>query len=323
MQWKRWAAVLMAVQMIVRAADPGRGNAMVDGIAAIVDDAVITADDVNEKAYPALSTASRQVRNQEEYLKRRAEIWKENLESLIERQLILHDFKTAGYNIPQKFFDDYIDSEIRDRFGDRLGLIKTLHERNQTLESFRKDIKDTFIIRQMTLKNINEFLIISPLKIEKYYKSNLEKFQQGDRVKVRVIVLEKSKHGSSGALDAAKAARERIVGGEDFAKVADEVSDDARRNKGGDRGWVENKDSDLREELRKVAFASKPGEVSQAIDAEGAVFLIKVEERETAHLRTLAEARDEIEKTLKAQENERLRQKWINKLRHKALIVRF
>ncbi len=48
-----------------------------------------------------------------------------------------------------------------------------------------------------------------------------------------------------------------------------------------------------------------------------------VEEKKTAHVRPLTEVRDEIEATLRSEEYERLRQKWIDSLRQKSFIRSF
>ena len=91
--------------------------------------------------------------------------------------------------------------------------------------------------------------------------------------------------------------------------------------RGGDRGWIENKDSDLRSELREFVFAAQPGAVSDAIDLDGAVFMIKVEERKSAGMRPISEVRDEVEQMLRNLEKERLRKQWMARLRKKSFIA--
>ena len=175
----------------------------------------------------------------------------------------------------------------------------------------------------MTRKNVTQTLVISPKRIEKFYQENLSRYQVGDRAKVRVIVVEKARHARGEPMRIATEATRRARAGEEFGKLADELSDDARRNKGGDRGWVENKESDLRKELRDFVFQGKAGDVSDPIDAEGAIFVVKIENRELAHQRPLSEVREEVEQTLKSVETERLRKKWIAKLKAKSLVKYF
>ena len=178
----------------------------------------------------------------------------------------------------------------------------------------------------MTIKNINQNPVISPKKIERFFSENQEKYRVGDRAKVRMILIDKSRHAVGEPKKIADEVLAKAKAGADFGKLADESSDDARRFKGGlrgDQGWVENKDSDLRKELRDFAFNANIGDLSPVIETDGAIFLLKVEAREQARVRPLTEVRDDVEATLKGVERERLRKKWINKLRAKAFIRYF
>ena len=67
--------------------------------------------------------------------------------------------------------------------------------------------------------------------------------------------------------DEAKAALERIKAGEDFAKVADELSKDPG-SKGGDLGWF-TKDK-MVPEFADAAFKLKPGEISDPVKTNSA-----------------------------------------------------
>ncbi len=328
MNWKRFVLAPLAAAAFVlptRAA----GTELVNGVAAIVNESVITFDDVNLFTRRAIKAMENQLLprgKMAEFEQRRQTVLRDGLEQLIERDLIIHEFKTAGYNLPESIIDDVVGARVKEEFGDRLTLTKTLHERNQTYESFRKDERDAFVVSQMTIKNINQNLVISPKKIERFYSENQEKYRVGDRAKVRMILIDKSRHAVGEPKKIADEVLAKARAGADFGKLADESSDDARRFKGGlrgDQGWVENKDSDLRKELRDFAFNAKAGDLSPVIETDGAVFLLKVEAREQARVRPLTEVRDDVEATLKGVERERLRKKWITKLRSKAFVRYF
>ena len=53
----------------------------------------------------------------------------------------------------------------------------------------------------------------------------------------------------------------------------------------------------------------------------GAVFIVKVEERKAAGMKSIADVRDEVEQMLKNLEKERLRKQWIAKLRKKSFVA--
>ena len=296
----------------------------VNGMAAVVNDHVITYQEIQISARRAIEAAMRQGRFREDELrKKEQEILRDSLDQLIDRQLILDEFTKAGYSLPDSVVNEIIQLQMREQFGDRVTLMKTLKKMGQRYEEYRQDQKEAFIIHSMTMKNVNQNVFVSPTRIEKYYAGNPERFKQEERAKIRMIVIDKSKHAVGEPKTIAEEAERRIKAGEDFAKIADEISDDARRFKGGDRGWVENKDSDLRRELRTFVFGAKAGEVSGIQDLGGAIFITKVEERKAAGMRTLSEVRNEIEQTLKSEEMERLRKQWVARLRKNSFIRYF
>lgn len=295
---------------------------LLNGVAAVVNRSVITFDDVRAASMRPLEAARRMARDEAEFERRAGQINKDVLEQLIERELIVREFETKGYNLPESIIDEIVDKQMKDEFGDRLTLTKTLRLRGQTYESWRKDQRDQFVIAQMTVKNINQNIVVSPKKIEKHYAEHAEKYRVGDRAKIRMILVDKSRH-STDSRKIADGALARLKGGEEFAKVADAVSDDARRFKGGDRGWVENKDSDLRKELRDWVFKPDSSGLSDLIEVEGAIFIVKVEEKKAAGVLPLSEVRQDVETTLRNEERERLRQGWIRRLREKQFVSYF
>src|SRR6266851_2496231 len=73
----------------------------INGIMAVVHDSIITREEVEAPTEIAGSALWRQYRNQPElFQKKLDQARSDNLEVLLSHQLILRDFKTAGYNLP-------------------------------------------------------------------------------------------------------------------------------------------------------------------------------------------------------------------------------
>ncbi|MDR3684067.1 MAG: peptidyl-prolyl cis-trans isomerase [Geothrix sp.] len=76
----------------------------------------------------------------------------------------------------------------------------------------------------------------------------------------------------------AKLLRERLVKGQDFAKAAEELSEDpSAKGNGGDLGWFNA--SKMVKPFSDAAAALKPGEISQPVRTQYGVHLIKLEGR--------------------------------------------
>ena len=130
-------------------------------------------------------------------------------------------------------------------------------------------------------------------------------FKIEDEIKLRMIVLNKTPPTTPTRSQLAREIQAKIKEGATFAEMASVYSQGSQQHQGGDWGWVER--SVLRKELADVAFSLKPGQVSDVIETPDAVYLMLVEDKQPAHVKPLAEVRDDIEKTLRTQEQARLR----------------
>jgi peptidyl-prolyl cis-trans isomerase SurA len=322
----RWAWLAVAAVGLFPASALFRASAQVpvpfNGIQAIVNDTVISRDQVLGAAQRELAAAGRAATSEQQYLTRRAKILDDQLEILIDRQLILDEFKEKGYSFPESYVDDQVRERIRRQFGgDRVALTKTLRAENRTFEQFKKEERDDMITYQMNARFIRDEIIISPKKIQNYYQTNQARFQMGNRVKLRMIVIDRSKHSAEDGARLANQALAKLKEGTDFGKVATEFSDDVRRYKGGERGWTE--ENSLNEALRQVAFNLPAGQTSDIVEVQGSRFILKVEEKQQSGIRSLAEARQEIVTILKDSERQRLQKQWLAKLRKKGFVRYF
>jgi peptidyl-prolyl cis-trans isomerase SurA len=298
-----------------------RTNAeLVNGIDAIVHDSIITFQEVNDASDRVVRQLHDQYGMQPDVLREKlGDAYKETLEELQERELILHEFETAGYNLPESIIDEQFEDYIKSKYPDRVTFTKTLQQEGITYEKARRDYRTTFIVEQMRYKNISSAIMISPHKIETYYVDHKDDFKEEDQVKLRMIVLTKTPEADS--TEKRKLADEilaKLNEGASFADMASIYSQGSQAKQQGEWDWVEK--SALRQELADVAFKLKPGEKSGVIDTPEAFYIMLVEDRREARVKPLPDVRDQIEKILLAKERTRLQQAWIDKLKQKTFI---
>jgi parvulin-like peptidyl-prolyl isomerase len=253
-----------------------------------------------------------------------AKVRDQQIEDMVERKLILHEFAANGYvtNVLESMIDDQVKRNIQsDFYGDRARLIKTLQAEGMTLEMYRRQVREDFIIRWMRYQNVGapKQTLISPLKIEKYYKDHQDAFKVDDQVKLRMIVINQPPDGAPG--EAKRTADEvlaKIDNGVPFKEMAAVYSSGSQRAEGGERGWVLR--SFFKPELAQVAFSLKAGQHSSVIELPEACYILLVEDVRSAHIQPLADVRSDIERTLKNEDAARLRKQWIERLKKKSFI---
>lgn len=292
----------------------------VDGINAVVHDSVVTFSEVADFVEPAVREYARQYRGDPSgYNKKVNDAIQTGLKTLVDHQLILHEFDTAGYNLPESIIDQQVHDEEVARFPDRATMTRTLQTNGITYEEFRRQVRDRLIIGLLTEKNISSVVIVSPHKVETYYQQHQDKYKVDDEVKLRMIVLDnRSTPEAARRHEMGEEIRAKIKDGASFAEEATMYSAGVQKHAGGDWGWVGR--NELLKELEDVAFKLNKGDLSDVIDTPDATYLMLVEDKRPAHVKPLADVRDEIDKTLQAEEQNRLQQAWLERLRKKTFV---
>jgi parvulin-like peptidyl-prolyl isomerase len=294
---------------------------LANAIRAIVNDSVITFHEVESLNQQTADLVVRKYSNSRSLLETKlTEMQNENLDKLVEQQLILREFKTAGYSLPESVIDDLVQETIKADFNDRATLTKTLEARGMSYEKFRQQIRERFIVEQLRLKNISQEIIISPHKIEKYYVDHREEFKEEDQVKLRRITLNKSSDPKDpNATKMAEEILQRLKDGASFAELASMYSKGSAESREG--VWYYR--TALRRELAEAAFALNPGQYSGVIETPGECYLLIVDEVNKSHYKPLTEVRTVIEKNLRLEERNRLEKQWIDRLKKKTFVQYF
>jgi peptidyl-prolyl cis-trans isomerase SurA len=333
----RFAALAVGVVALVAGASPARAQLLADGIAAVVNDKVITYVQINQQVGET-EKLLRQNLQGEELFERLKEAKLNVLRALIERELIIQDFKKSGGQIPDTFVNERINDEIRERYGgDRMVFVKTLYERGVTMAKYRDEIQDNAIVQYMRSKNVAQTVLVSPYQIEQYYQQNLRLFQQDEQVKISTIVLRKAlfpskKTGPDGKEisydpqeEIAKEILYKLDTGADFAELAKSYSEGSNKDDGGALGWVTATGKlAIRSDLWPYIEKLEPGQHTDVIStSDGFYYIVQVEDRSKSKITPLDDVRKQIEDTIISQQSQLRQQEWLDGLRAKAFIKMF
>ena len=136
----------------------------------------------------------------------------------------------------------------------------------------------------------------TPEAAKALYEQTVTAMKPEEEVHARHILVE--------AEAEAKAIAARIKAGEDFAKIAGEVSKDpGSKGEGGDLGWFTKER--MVAPFAEAAFKMKAGEVSEPVKTQFGWHVIRVDEKRTKPVPSFAEMKDQVDQylTRKAQQD--------------------
>jgi peptidyl-prolyl cis-trans isomerase D len=226
------------------------------------------------------------------------------------------------------------DTEVRDEFNRRntkvkfeyavitqADILKGLHPTDEELKAFYERNKATYS-NSIPEKRQIKYVVVDSARIaaattvtdqdlQAYYDQHREEYRFPEKVKVSQIQF-KLPLGPGGKVDekgveavrkkAEEVLREVKAGG-DFAKLAQKYSDDTTATNGGEIGWIGR--GQAAPEFEKVAFSLPKGQTSDLVRTSVDFHIIHVEDKQEAHLKTLAEVKSEIEEKVKQQKTAR------------------
>ncbi len=158
--------------------------------------------------------------------------------------------------------DELIKREILYEEARKKGLEKS-EDFKRRMEEFKK-ITLINILLEEEIKSIQQ---VTEKDAKDYYEKHSDEFIKPSEVRLSQIVVKNE--------DEAKKVYERVNKGEDFSKIAKELSKDERtKASGGDMGFF--KKGQLNSQIENVAFALKKGQVSMPLNLKGNIYIFKV-----------------------------------------------
>lgn len=157
---------------------------------------------------------------------------------------------------------------------------------------------------EISLDDLASSVTVTEEALLAYYDDNQARYVAPERRRIRHILIAAGDDAAA-AEAAAKAAYERAMAGEDFGKLASELSQDpGSAASGGDLGW-QDKDAFVGP-FADAAWSMQEGEIKGPVRSQFGWHVIKVEGIEPSEKRSFEEVRPELEFEYRRTESERL-----------------
>ncbi len=290
-------------------------GAVVDGIAAKVNDIVITVSDVMAEMHRNPDARDMLAGGKEDVAKK---LYLGAIDSLINRKLILKAAADKDMQMQEWVIDNRVREVVKMNFdGDMNKLVSALASTKTPLAEWRNNIRDDLVIQAMRYQMVEKDIVPAPGAMKEEYEANKHRYMQKSGVTVSVILL---KPMDSDSVEArGEKIFKRLEKGEKFADLAREYSSDSKAASGGQ--WEDVKPEDtFRPEIAEVVAKLKVGERSKLLNLDGWGFIVQKDSEKVARDLSFEEAYDEIAANVRREEAIERFNDWTRRLRSGAYI---
>jgi peptidyl-prolyl cis-trans isomerase SurA len=317
------AALPLVALLAAPAPEPAPKGRVLDRVAATVNGDVITLMELEERAAPELRRADAEAAGPARQ-KARARALKAAFDAVVAERLFASQVSALGVEIAEPEIDAVIEDVKRRNNLDDARLDEALASQGMDRPAYRKAVKRDLESMRIVQLKIRNRVKVTDEDVKNYWQTHPQEFRAGEEVRVKHIFLALAQGASAEEVARVKATAEKTVArlktGEDFAKVAREVSQGPSAKDGGDLPWLRR--GTVQPELDKVAFRLEPGQVSDPIKASSppGFHILRLEERRGGGARPLDEVKEEIRDRLVNEQGDTYRTQFIAELRKDAVI---
>jgi len=300
---------------------------LIDAVAATVDKEVVLYSTLTAQIGKELQSLRETSTTQAEYKEAADMLLRQALEESINTLLLAREArKIPQLEVTEKDLDLYLD-EVRKLFDTPEAFVKEVG----SVSEFRERRRQALLAQRMGVMRMDAFeaeVIVSEEEISEYYQNNVANYNRPERVMLRQIFLRvRDEADRPAAREKLEQLRQEVLAGTDFADLARQHSQALGAEVGGlvgEDGWnvrsAAGQTGDLNEAMEQAAFALPSGGLSEVLDSDFGVHLLRVDQHEQAGTADLSEVRLEIEHTLRQQGAQKKYDTFLDDLRKRSRV---
>ena len=309
------------------AQEAARGPIEVNGIAAKVNGSVITKNQVSFMLAPIYAQLAAQYPRrgpqfEAEFNKAKAGV----IQELVDRQIILDEFKQIGASIKPHIIDEEVKRQMRELCnGDEVKFREELKRSRLTMEGYREMTREKMVVQAMRAQQFSDAPPPLPNEIQSEYDEirNTLRDVSKDVITFQKIFIPATDPENPAAtpetqLSLAEDIAKQLADGKDFTELAKVHSKDAFADQGGLQENISR--TDLSAEFAAIIFESTSGKiVGPLMDPQGFT-IVKPIEIQYGPAPPLGQVREMIEERVRRKKTSAQYERWIETRRKRAMI---
>lgn len=252
---------------------------------------------------------------------RRDEILRGALDQLVVYTLLSQESKTRGIKINDAEIDAKV-AELKKQFPTEDAFQKALKDRGMTLDSLKHDARVDLSVNKLMETEVASMPGPSDAEAKDFYDKNPERFKQDEAVRASHILIRVDEKADAATKKKARVEIDSVLkqarSGADFAKLAQEHSQDGSAAQGGDLNYFSK--GQMVPAFEQAAFSLKPGQISDVVTTQFGYHIIKVIDHKPARTVPFEEAGPQIKQFLEEQKKQQHADAFVESLKKKSKI---
>lgn len=236
----------------------------------------------------------------------RSSLKEEVLSRLIEERLVLQRARALSLAVGEAETEARI-GEIRKDYGED-NFEALFGDSGIDYADWKVSLQRRMLLEKVIDREVNAKIEVTDAEAELHFKTNRKQYVAARRVRVAQIVIRDR--------DRAEGILKRLKAGEDFGKVARELSIGPEAERGGDLGFFER--GTMPEAIDRVVFALPVGKMSRVVRSPYGYHIFKVLEKDDAKGQGFAEMRERVRADAWKRKEAQAYERWIEDLKAKA-----
>lgn len=303
---------------------PNAGKKIIfERVVAVINDAIILRSELEARMIPVLGEAQ-QIADPKERERRIEKLRSQVLDEMVSEELIVQAAESSKIDVESAEVQAALDEIKTSNNLDDAALAQVLAAQGYTLANYKQDLRRQILRLRAVNQLVAPKVQITDEDIRARYDQMQRRSESVSAVKLSHILFKLPEHPTEQQIGEAKEkaaqAMARISAGEDFAKVAGEVSDDvSTKATGGELGYFQ-RGSMANPEWEPVVFAMDKGDTRGPVNGPQGLHVFHVTEVQKSNLKPFAEMKEQLSRELRRKEMDKQTQVWLEDLRKKAYI---
>jgi parvulin-like peptidyl-prolyl isomerase len=293
-----------------------------DRVVAVVNDAIILQSELDARLLPMRAEAA-QIADPQERRRRQAKLSSQVLDEMVNEELIVQAAEGAKIEVDSSEVQAALDEIKQQNNLDDAGLQQALAQQGYTLASYKAELRRQLLRLRAQNQLVAPKVNVTDEDVHARYNEMQRRSEAVSAVQLSHILIKLPEHPTeqqiAEAKDKAGKAMDMVKGGQAFAEVAKQVSEDPSTSaNGGELGWFQR--GSINPDWEQIVFSMQKGDMRGPVTGPQGLHVFYVTDVKQSELKSYDQMKEQLKNELRRRELDKATQNWTEELRKKAYI---